>query len=394
MGLLETEEVKLSVLARIVSVAVLAVCAASTASVAQEVVPKIRLTTYEAALSEPFSSVAGLRELSDGRVLVSDRLEQALRLVDFASGGFEQIGQTGQGPGEYRMPGDLLPLPADSTLLVDLGNMRMMYVTPDGRLEGSESLVRPEGIFMFPQGADALGRIYFDVTGTMAMTPGSLPDSFAIVVFDRGTQTTDTIGLLPREQIRRLRTGGAGTSFSGPGMAPFEPADAWAAAPNGRVAVARGADYRLEWLARGQERIVGPAVEYEPIRVTDDDKEAWADRMSQGAAVMVMAGGGGGSGSGRTMNIPRPDVDEMEWPDVKPAFPRGAVNVTPEGEAWVQRYVEFGEPQTFDVFDASGRRVRQVVLPEGRRFIGFGEGTLYAVRVDEDDLQWLERYRR
>ena len=385
----------MSVLVRITFVAVLAVFAVADTSVAQEDVPQTKLTTPEVSLGEPFSSVGGLRELSDGRVLVSDRLEQALRIVDFVSGGFEEIGHAGQGPGEYRMPGELLGLPGDSTLLVDMGNMRMTIVTPDGRLEGSESLVRPDGVFMFPRGVDAKGRIYFDITGLMSMEPGSLPDSFAIVAFDRATETIDTVGLLPQEQIREVRSGGGGGgfSFSGPGMAPFQPADAWAVGPDGRVAVALGVDYRVEWLSRSGERVVGPVVEYEPVRLTDEDKEAWADRMSQGAAVMVMSGSGGGGG-GRTMNIPRPDVDEMQWPDVKPAFPRGAVYVTPEGEAWVQRYVEYGEPETFDVFDASGRRVKQVVLPEGRRFIGFGAGTLFAVRVDEDDLQWLERYRR
>ena len=378
---------------RVIFVAVLAVFAFADTSVAQEGIPQTKLTTAEVSLGEPFSSVAGLRELSDGRVLVSDRLEQALRVIDFASGGFEEIGHTGQGPGEYRMPGELLALPGDSTLLVDMGNMRMTMVTPDGLLEGSGSLVRPEGIFMFPRGVDAKGRIYFDVTGTMSMSPGSLPDSFAIVAFDRATQAIDTVGLLPREQIRQVSTRGEGFSFSGPGMAPFQPTDAWAAGSDGRVAVARGVDYRVEWLARGGERVVGPVMQYEPVRLTDEDKEAWADRMSRGAAVMVM-GGSGGSGGGRTMNVPRPDVNEMEWPDVKPAFPRGAMHVTPEGEAWVQRYVEYSQPETFDVFDASGHRVKQVVLPEGRRFIGFGDGTLYAVRVDEDDLQWLERYRR
>ena len=53
-----------------------------------------------------------------------------------------------------------------------------------------------------------------------------------------------------------------------------------------------------------------------------------------------------------------------------------------------------GEPQAFDVFDARGNRVRTVVLPEGRRLVGFGKRTLYAVYSDDNDLQWLERYSR
>ena len=47
----------------------------------------------------------------------------------------------------------------------------------------------------------------------------------------------------------------------------------------------------------------------------------------------------------------------------------------------------------FDVFDDSGNRVRQVVLPEGRQLVGFGDGMVFLVNVEEDDLQWLEAYR-
>jgi hypothetical protein len=34
-----------------------------------------------------------------------------------------------------------------------------------------------------------------------------------------------------------------------------------------------------------------------------------------------------------------------------------------------------------------------VELAPGRRLLGFGRGTVYAARIDEDDLQWVERYR-
>lgn len=79
---------------------------------------------------------------------------------------------------------------------------------------------------------------------------------------------------------------------------------------------------------------------------------------------------------------------------MKPPFPRNALRVTPEGEAWVRRHVKSGEFETYDVFDASGRRVRQIVLPAGRALVGFGRGTLYAAAEDDDGQQWLERYRR
>jgi len=48
---------------------------------------------------------------------------------------------------------------------------------------------------------------------------------------------------------------------------------------------------------------------------------------------------------------------------------------------------------TFDVFDQTGRVVSRVALPAETRLIGFGNGTVYLARSDEDDLQYLQRYR-
>ena len=107
----------------------------------------------------------------------------------------------------------------------------------------------------------------------------------------------------------------------------------------------------------------------------------------------MMVGGSRGGG-GRAIRMPRPDPDDQDWPEFKPPFPRGGVSATPEGTIWVQRHVPFGEQPAYDVFDEHGVRVRQVILPAGRRLVGFGPGKVYLINVDEDDLQWLETYRR
>jgi hypothetical protein len=363
---------------KLIALAVLAVAIGRPGLAQQDDLPRVELSEPEASFSEPFSSIAGLRELADGRVIVSDRLEIALRIVDLATGSVKEIGHEGSGPGEYRMPDDLFPLPGDSTLLVDFGNMRLTAITPNGELVESQAMMHPDGFLLFPRGTDADGRLYFDLSNVMRMGPGeSLPDSFAVVAFDRGTGDIDTIAMLPRPQIGQVRSSGQGFSFSGLGLQPFQAVDEWSVAFNGRVAVAWGEEYHVEWRSVGGPPVVGPAVAYEPVKLTQEDKEAWADRMSSGAVMAISVDGGGGRG-GRTVTLPRPNIDELDWPEVKPPFPRNALRVTPDGEAWVQRHVKSGEPETYDVFDASGRRVRQVVLPEGRTLVGFGRGTLYA----------------
>jgi hypothetical protein len=47
----------------------------------------------------------------------------------------------------------------------------------------------------------------------------------------------------------------------------------------------------------------------------------------------------------------------------------------------------------YDVFDVAGRLTRQIALDGERVIVGFGAGAVYVARTDEDDLQWLERYR-
>ena len=48
---------------------------------------------------------------------------------------------------------------------------------------------------------------------------------------------------------------------------------------------------------------------------------------------------------------------------------------------------------TFNVFDAHGKLLGVVALAPRTKLVGFGAQTLYAVRVDADDLQYLQRYR-
>jgi len=364
-------------------------------------VPTHTLSGPEATFGDPFSSIAGLRELSDGRVLISDRLESAVRLIDFSSGSVAEVGRAGKGPGEFQSAGELLALPADSTLLVDFGNMRMTVITPEGSLlMESVSLMRPEGFFLRPSATDAAGNVYFDMEGVMMVRgdgggPPQPSDSAAIARWDRSDGAVDTVGMLTNYRVidggmTKLGGGGASVSFAG---RPYSRSDAWDVAPDGSLVIARAEPYRVEWRAGDRTGVTGPAVAYEPVPITRADKEAWADRLSGATVSIVRSSSGGGQGGG-ALKLPRPDIDEMEWPDVKPAFPSDAVSVTPEGDVWVQRHVGQGASETYDVFDHSGRRLEQVVLPKGRTLVGFGHGVAYLVRTDADDLQWLERYRR
>ncbi|MHC4479861.1 MAG: NHL repeat-containing protein [Planctomycetota bacterium] len=344
----------------------------------------------DASFPEPFSAILGLRELSGGQVLISDRIEQAVRRLDFQRGSMERVGRTGGGPGEYQMPGGLFALPGDTTLLMDMGNQRLVAILPDGQISSKSIPLRhPAGFPIFPRGVDAQGRIYFDLAGMMmpGLEEGAMAGVAPILRWGRSDESLDTLGYV---NFPPMEPAGPGEARIEIGGGRFDPRDAWSVAPDGRVGIARREPYHVEWLSATGTAASGPAVPYDPVRVTRADKEAWADAMtSRGVMIQVE------NGRRRTMRPPRPNVDNLDWPDFKPPFTAYTARVTPEGELWLERSGSAEQRQrTYDVFDGSGNLVRQAVLLPGRELIAFGDGVLYALYTDEDDLQWLERYKR
>jgi hypothetical protein len=372
------------------SVAALAALGLVTTVVAAQVAPNtIKLGEPDAGFPEPFSAILGVRELSTGQVLISDRIEMMIARLDFQSGTYEQLGRQGGGPGEFQMPGALHALPGDSTLMADIMNRRFNVILPDGRLSNETIPLRhPAGYPIFPRGIDHAGRIYFDLAGMMM--PG-LQESAAqgiapILRWDRARDAVDTVGYVHFPPMEPAGPGEARISIGG---GAYQPQDDWAVTPSGMVCIVRYTDYHVEWIAGDGEATRGPAVLHQPVKITTADKEAWADAMtSRGIMVQVE------NGRRRTMRPPRPNVDNMEWPEYMPPTVARTARIAPDGTLWVERSAPSNtDERTYDVFDARGSLVQHVSLPSDRRVVAFGDGVVYVIRTDQDDLQWLERYR-
>ena len=369
--------------------AVAAILLAANALTAQSAPKTVELSEPEAAFPEPFSAILGIRELSTGQVLISDRIELMIARLDFQSGTYEQLGRQGGGPGEFQMPGALHALPGDSSLMADIMNRRFNVILPDGRLSDETIPLRhPAGYPIFPRGIDDAGRIYFDLAGMMM--PG-LEESAAqgvapILRWDRAGDAVDTVAYVHFPPMEPAGPGEARISIGG---GAYQPQDDWAVTPDGMVCVVRYEDYHVQWITGNGETVDGPAVEYQPVKITTDDKEAWADAMtSRGIMIQVE------NGRRRTMRPPRPNIDNMEWPEYMPPTVTRTARIAPDGKLWVERSAHSKTSErTYDVFDARGNLVQQVSLPSDRRVAAFGDGVVYVIRSDEDDLQWLERYR-
>jgi len=360
--------------------------------------PERRLTAPDAKFSHEFSAINGLRELPDGRVLVSDGIDQVVLRVDMKAGKADTLGRIGQGPGEYKGPDALYALPNGGTLLVDLGNGRLDFLAADGKYVESTPIAQGDGpnlSIVLPRAVDAQGRIYYQPA--MGGPRGGIPDSATVVRWDRARSRYDSVARVKLPVMHVQSSGGANNQRMVSRPRPYPAQDTWNVAPDGRVAIARASEYRVDWVGPGGVTR-GRAVAFTPVPIRDADKREWVADQSNGLRInmenrngqMSMAFSRGG----------REDADEdatiaaTEWPATKPAFNSPGVWVTPEGEAWVERSVPAGSARVMDVFDATGALKERIVLPVGRRVAGFGRGVVYLRAANESDLQLLERYRR
>jgi hypothetical protein len=344
------------------------------AAVPQRVLP----ARPQSSIPEAFSDISAIRELSDGRVLVLDTKETTLEVVDFASGGRSPVGKRGGGPGEYMRPLRLIALPGDTTLVVDAGTGRMLVVGADAHVGATLELGAEEGALRVlatsVRDADARGAFYLTGQGVRmnAAGPQAL-DSAPLLRLNRRTTRIDTLAYLqqPKTQIT-MRTKGKVIQSVEITRAPFAAGDELAVRDDGEVIIARLAPYRVDRLTSGGALTRGTPLAHRPLAVGEAEKREYLSHLRSG--------------------IP---VAEMPWPDELPAFLPGALVVTPEGEAWVRRSMAAGAASAvYDVVGRAGTPVAALTMARRVRIAMVTARWVYAVRTDEDDLQYLERYPR
>ena len=366
----------------------------------QQPVPIQRLQRPDATLPREFIQVRGVVERPDGRVLIADRLEQFVGVVDFRDGSVTRIGRVGGGPEEYRLPSGLLRVAGDSVLVTDEGNNRLALIGPDLRIRRTFQPATP-GLAerIWPRTVDAGGRYYALIPGWVLFGMGQPDDSLPVIRFlpAPAGRTRETIAWLhpapqppppPRRDRPRIP------------MLVFAAGDAWAADPSGRIAIVRAKDYHVEWIDPSGAKITGPAVAWQPIEVTERDKTEYTRTFLANSGIGGKGGPGGAPGgliaTPPEMMAPKEVAalaENTAFAKTKAPFTEARPLIGPEGTLWVERSMPRGSPSRWDVFDGQGRLTTQVELPVGRRLVGLGKASVYLVSVDADGVERLERHR-
>lgn len=372
-----------------------ALVAVATPALGQNV-PVRTLSKPDAEFSEPFTYLSMIRELKDGRLIVIDPAEKTLQVVDLARGTSTRLGREGAGPGEYAIPFRLLALPGDTTAMSDMVNSRLLLINPDATVGGfiDPTVPPPPGVIRYggggtmPTEADSKGRMYYQGMRYRRTQSGSeLLDSVPMIRWERASGTRDTVAWVRQTQNLYANRSNGRTTYSVP---PFSGSDQMLVAPDGRVAIVHHDPYSVDFISETGQRTRGEPIRYEKQRITEDHKAEWRAAQRGRTNVMTTVDASGRS----TTTEPGGQQDPAVWGgDYMPPFLERALMFSNDGYLWVRRTGPAGDPPTFDVIDRSGNLVQKVVLPKRSRLVGFGNGAVYIARVDQDDLQYLQKHK-
>ena len=387
-----TQQVTKPTVYRLLSVCTIAIALTAFASCKSAREYRPITMSLDAACDLSFGYIGGIRELSDRRVIVADPLGVALMMVDFAAASADTLARIGAGPEEYRQPDRVLPLPGDSTLLVDLGNARLMILDSQGvftaHIPIAQHAASGTPIMVVPRFTDGLGRFYFLSEGAGGSRTAALA---AVARFDRATLVVDTLATIALPDRTQ-----APPPVGGQPAIPidlFEPRDDWAVAIDGSLATVNAHEYAVRWISALGDTVLGPITEYDPVQLLSEDREQLLLEVL--SAQLSMRAGGEASGiamwrgSAADQRLP---VEQIEWPDALPAFRPDRAIVSPDNFLWIEQYTAPDHSSVVDLFDRRGVKQAEVQLPQSRRVVGFGAGVVYMARVDQVGLEWLERY--
>lgn len=336
------------------------------------------LRPADAKLAEEFTKITAIRELADGRVLISDERENRLIVANLLSGAVSSLGAVGSGPGEFEEIGRMFPLPNDSTLLVDHGNGARWLLLSGARIVGtivgSDAAVRAGGRSV--RGADGAGNILkYQQSATRAPMDGRTRTELVVLRVNRLTTRVDTVTRAMGSAFEMRERGSAENMTRAVFQVIYAPEEPAVMFLDGWIAIARLAPYRIDWHSPNGDVIRGMDLPWLAPRVSEREKEAWAMRAAEQ--------------SGKPLGF---DLKQMPWAEVIPPVRGEPLIGTPGGEVLVPRAEWTGaRGAEYDLIDRRGALVASLTLGFNERIVGAGVRSLFVAVRDDDGIERLER---
>ena len=370
----------------------------------------IDLPAADATLAgQQFSKIrAPVRELGDGRLLMSDVIENSLYVVDFRTGEVREVGSVGDGPTEYQRAGHLFALGGDSTLFTDVATRRWLVLVGDSVVNISRP-AEPILLRMYRDaeellGADGTGRVLgvegFAYRPEVAGISNKSADSLRFLIstgnaLDQGSgervgelETVTEMGGRARLgiKINRVEMVFQGREVYTNARTPSPLASetqAWLFT-DGWIAVANPDPYRVDWCRPDGRWVRGDSLPVTLVQVDRRERCFAASPSEPGDCDLERY-------PGWPEHVPAFQMDTEPWRRVAP---NGiALRPAPDGMLLISRTRSADRPENrFDVVDRTGALRGTILVGANQTIVGAGRSSLYVTQKDDMDLLTLSRH--
>lgn len=368
--------------------------------------------------SDSLASVQEVRILSDGRMLVNDWRARRVVLFDSALSHPVVVADTTSGTAKAYggSGGTLLQFRGDTSLFADYASLSFLVISPEGRI--ARVLAAPQApvgglAYLAAATIDPMGNVVSVWSSAMAArlggvrpaptvsprlvsqdTPTTARDSSAILRVNIATRKVDTVVWLSPQVTHLVPATSASGALTWQALQdPMPLWDAYAVLSDGTIAVVRGHDYHIDWIAPNGSRTSSAKVPHLWERISDSMKVAIldsvkaADSVRAAAALAARPPVGGRIPTTGTQVLRY--IDPSDLPDYWPPFPRRPDTSGPgrsawadaDGDIWIRAF--FASPvaggSVYDVVNRQGKLIDRVQLPGGTNLVGFGRGVVYLV---------------
>jgi hypothetical protein len=412
---------------------------AGTAAAAQSPPPTRPLGPVLATSAEPLGSISQVRALLGGRVIVNDITGRRVVMFDSTLKNITLIADSTSGTAVAygSRIGGLIAYRGDSTLFVDPASLSMLVIDPNGKIARTMAVPRPRdvqnligGPFGTP-GFDAEGRMVYRATPSLTLPKSggafvmpAQPDSADVVRFDLTSRALDTLARFQIPKVVYNLVRDASTVRMIATVNPMPLTDDWAVLADGRIAIVRGREYRVDFVGADGRVTSATRLPFDWQRLSDEEKVSLIDSTKKAAdAVRALQlakssapsapvtttdstaakgrqlaqaeGTISAAGRGVSSDVPPPlqYVLPSELPDYRPAFRQGAARGDAAGNLWIRTTKVVSGGSVYDVIDRNGALIERILVPPGRVIAGFGPGGVVYMGVLDGAVARLERAR-
>ncbi len=298
-----------------------------------------------------FAELTSVDVDSDGNIYILDRKEKKVKIFDSAGNFVKKFGKDGQGPGEMNVPITIQVTPDGELVVSDVLNQRLMYFTLEGEfLREMSTAAKAQGLTLplFDSQGDMIGQ-------QIVLSEDKIMRE--VRKYDSELNTLFTVTSIDNTNLIQGK------------INPFQVVIFYQLGKDNTIYYSNPETYEIKVLNSEGKLVRRIIKDYEPVKVTEEDKEDFFERIPEVAG---------------------PVKDRIEFPKVFPPY----VNFTLDEEwrLFVRTYEKGKEVKEFffDVFDAEGRYISR--FPFNGDIRVWKGHKLYAIEEDDDGYQMLRIY--